>query len=271
MAVTHDQLVQDVIQAREEGLDALWWLGQHSFILTAAGKVILIDPYLSENPRRTQGPLLTFEEAAQLADVICGTHDHSDHIDHPFWRYLASQDKHTIRYILPARVMDEVAEDTGLSREQMTGMNGEEDSIRVDDLQITAIPAAHELLDEEEGRHRFLGFVISHGSVRVYHAGDTCIYEGIQARLRSLRPSVMLLPINGRDAERLARGCIGNMTYQEAVDLAGSIQPQLVIPTHFDMFPGNQENPELFMAYLHVKYPSIKAQIPRYGERIPLA
>ena len=63
-----------------------------------------------------------------------------------------------------------------------------------------------------------------------------------------------LLPINGRDAERYRRNCIGNMTFQEAADLAGELQPELALPGHWDMFADNPGNPDAFVDYLTVKY-----------------
>ena len=42
------------------------------------------------------------------------------------------------------------------------------------------------------------------------------------------------------DAKRYRQNCIGNMTYQEAADLAGEIDPQMVIPGHWDMFADNR-------------------------------
>ena len=33
------------------------------------------------------------------------------------------------------------------------------------------------------------------------------------------------------------------------------------------MFNGNTENPELFMDYIEVKYPHLKAQIPVHGQQ----
>ena len=58
------------------------------------------------------------------------------------------------------------------------------------------------------------------------------------------------------------------MTYQEAADLAGAVRPGLTIPTHFDMFAGNTENPQLFADYMAVKYPDLPVRICRYGDRI---
>jgi L-ascorbate metabolism protein UlaG (beta-lactamase superfamily) len=52
-----------------------------------------------------------------------------------------------------------------------------------------------------------------------------------------------LLPINGRDGARYRRNCIGNMTFQEAADLAGELHPRLVIPGHWDMFADNPGDP----------------------------
>lgn len=134
---------------------------------------------------------------------------------------------------------------------------------------MTAVPAAHEFLDEDPatGLHPYLGYIIEGGGFRLYHAGDTCLYEGMQARLRQWPLDLALLPINGRDAKRLAANCIGNMTYQEAADLAGAVRPGLTVPTHFDMFATNSEDPQLFVDYMRVKYPRLATCIPRHGQR----
>ena len=114
-----------------------------------------------------------------------------------------------------------------------------------------------------------MGYAVSYQGATVYHAGDCCIYEGLETRLRQLgRLDVMLLPINGRSASRLRRGILGNMTYQEAADLAGAVKPGLVIPMHYDAYAGNLENPLLFQDYLHVKYPDVPCAVPRAGERL---
>ena len=90
----------------------------------------------------------------------------------------------------------------------------------------------------------------------------------MQPLLRRWPLDLAFLPINGRDARRLAANCIGNMTYQEAVDLAGAVKPGLTVPAHFEMFAMNSENPQLFVDYLKVKYPSLRALIPQHGQRV---
>ncbi len=74
-------------------------------------------------------------------------------------------------------------------------------------------------------------------------------------KLKEIGPiDAALLPINGRDAVRYRRNCIGNMTFQEAADLAGELQPGLVIPGHWDMFADNPGDPDAFVDYLTIKY-----------------
>jgi len=137
-------------------------------------------------------------------------------------------------------------------------------------LEVRAVAAAHEFLDKSliTGRHPYLGFVVNGNGCSVYHAGDNCRYEGMETTLRGISLDVMRLPINGRDARRLRENCIGNMTYQETADLAGSVKPRLVIPAHFEMFAFNSENPELFRDYVGAKYPGLTVIVPRHGEMI---
>ena len=52
-----------------------------------------------------------------------------------------------------------------------------------------------------------------------------------------------LLPINGRDAEREARGIVGNMDAAEAVELALAIGATRLVPYHWDGFAGNTVPP----------------------------
>ncbi|MEX0748011.1 MAG: MBL fold metallo-hydrolase, partial [Rhodothermales bacterium] len=72
-------LFEDVERARGEA--AFWWLGQHSFIVTMGGAVLLIDPYLNEDARRNVPPLFHPVDAADVVDAVLCTHDHTDHID----------------------------------------------------------------------------------------------------------------------------------------------------------------------------------------------
>ena len=91
-------------------------------------------------------------------------------------------------------------------------------------VRVYPLPAAHYGLDQAAGDYAYLGFVLDIEGIRVYHSGDTLIYPELMEYLKPLLPiDVALLPINGRHAFREAQGFIGNMTYQEAADLAGTL------------------------------------------------
>ena len=89
------------------------------------------------------------------------------------------------------------------------------------------------------GLIRFVGFVLEMDGVRIYHAGDTIHYDGMEATVGVLRPHVSLLPINGRHAEREARGIVGNLNEREAAWLAATIGSETLIPMHHDLFTRN--------------------------------
>ncbi len=202
-------------------------------------------------------------------DMFIGTHDHIDHIDHEAWKIWAKTNPEAV-FIFPKAHMDSILED-GISGEKAIGLNdGGSYSFR--DITIHSIAASHEFLDRDEktGLYPYLQYIIEANGVRIHHAGDTVRYEGMLPKIRSFgKIDVQLLPINGRDAKRYRISFIGNMTYQEAADLAGETEPKLVIPGHWDMFEINGEDPSLFADYLDAKYNGrIKCVIPKVMEKI---
>ena len=81
-----------------------------------------------------------------------------------------------------------------------------------------------------------------------------------------------LLPINGRDGVRYRNNLIGNMTFQEAADLAGEVKAGTVIPGHWDMFAENLGDPEAFADYFGAKYPGQARVVkPRYMEPMEIS
>jgi L-ascorbate metabolism protein UlaG (beta-lactamase superfamily) len=249
---------------------ALWWLGQQSFIVKGGNTVIYLDPFLTPMGGRQVPPLLRPEEAVNAA-AVCGTHDHADHIDRPAWPGIAAASPQAV-FVLPAAVETDVQRDVKLDPRRMIGLDAGQ-SATVGEAIISAVPAAHEFLDQDPktGRYPYLGYVVTLNGCSLYHAGDTCLYEGIHGWLRRTPLDVMILPINGRDAKRLEANCIGNMTYQEAADLAGALRPGSVIPAHYDMFAMNPGDVKAFDRYMLVKYPRQKVVICRHGERTVLA
>lgn len=242
-----------------------WWLGQHGVILKLAGQVFYIDPYLSPGEKRLVPPLLAPQDVTNADWVLC-SHDHGDHIDpgaipgiaeaSPQANFVAPQPARERMLSLGVTSGRLICLDDG----EVFGQQG---------IKITGIRAAHEFFDYVAGvGHPYMGYVIEADGCAVYHAGDTLCYEGLLTALKRWELTLAFLPINGRDAKRYRAGCIGNMTYQEAVDLAGALRPRLVVPTHYDMFASNSENPQLFVDYLEAKFPDMDCWVGEAGETV---
>ena len=229
----NDWFAQAMALPVPEGHVRLWRLGQSGFLLRGASATVCLDPFLSDMPGRVARSIVAAADMEGV-DVFYGSHDHPDHIDKAAWQTLGRKNPGAV-FIVPGLLRERLAQETGLPVERFLGL--EDGCVR-----------------EMEG-------------TRLYHPGDTCLYEGLAEKLRCAGPlDAMLLPINGRDGARYQSGILGNMTFQEAADLAGLLCPHLAVPTHYDMFQGNLEDPENFTRYLRAKYPKQRFWIGKIGE-----
>ncbi len=236
------------------GTAALWWLGQMGLLIKLGSTVLCVDYFATDTAGRQVPPPVPAEEMAGV-DAFLGTHNHLDHIDHDAWRIWAKTCPGA-RFVFPAAHREDVLAD-GIAEDRCLGLN-DGGSCRVGEATVRAIASAHEFLDRDPvtGLYPCLQYIIEGNGVRIYHAGDTLRYEGMLGKLQAMGPmDAALLPINGRDAKRYRRNCIGNMTFQESADLAGELQPGMVIPGHWDMFADHPGDPEAFADYMDAKYP----------------
>ncbi len=248
------RIMDDILNEKvPDGSAVLRWLGQMGLLVKMGETVLCIDYFASDFPGRLVPPPIPAEEMKGI-DLFLGTHNHIDHIDHPAWQAWAAGCPGA-KFVFPAFHREEILAD-GVDADRCVGMNDGE-SVRIGDITVRAIAASHEFLDPDpvSGLYPCLQYVIEGNGVRVYHAGDTLRYEGMLPKLEAFGPiDAALLPINGRDAERYRRDFIGNMTFQEAADLAGELKPGLALPGHWDMFAENPGDPDAFTDYLTVKY-----------------
>ena len=231
----------------------LMWLGQMGLMIKSGETTLCIDYYATPDASRQTPPPIPAEELKGV-DAFIGTHDHLDHIDHDAWKIWARTNPEA-KFIFPKIHTDKILAD-GVAAENALGMNAG-DTLRIGNATIHAIAAAHEFLDRDPGTglYPYLQYIIETDGMRIHHAGDTVRYEGMLPALKAFgQIDVQLLPINGRDAVRYRNNCIGNMTYQEAADLAGELGSRAVIPGHWDMFADNSADPQAFADYLEVKY-----------------
>jgi L-ascorbate metabolism protein UlaG (beta-lactamase superfamily) len=243
------------------------WLGQAGFILRTAGATALIDPFLAPYEGRGYESRLTAGRAHGVDVVLC-THEHVDHFDADSAPAIAAASPRSV-FIVPTPIVDMVTE-SGVPADRVIGVQPG-DPTEIAGLSIRAVPAMHGVTMDDAygfgeglsgGAIRFLGYVIDAGSVRLYHAGDTIHYDGMEDTLRNLAIDVAMLPINGRDAEREARGIVGNLSEREAAWLARAIGAGTLVPMHYDLFARNRGYPEWVVESVSRDHPGTHVVVP---------
>ncbi len=239
--------------ASEQNGFRIWWLGQSGFLVQYRGSHLLFDPYLSDSLTKkyagTDKPhvrltrLVVSPGELDFIDVATSSHNHTDHLDAATLLPL-KQANPDLRLIIPEANRNFVARRLGCDTSWPIGVC-DGDEVDVGTFTIHGVPAAHEdLATDAEGRHHFMGYIVCFGPHKIYHSGDTLLFDGMVDRLEPFRVDVALLPINGRNATRRVAG---NMSGLEAARLALDIAAKMAIPCHYDMFAFNTAPPDDFV------------------------
>jgi L-ascorbate metabolism protein UlaG (beta-lactamase superfamily) len=271
-----DAFLEDVSRAKKNPEQLhLWWLGQSGYLIQWQGHHLLIDPYLSDSltkkyagtnkPHVRMTDRVIAPERLDFVDVVTSSHNHTDHLDGetliPLWKANPK-----LKVIVSRANIDFAAERLQVLPEKLTPIRANDEAIKVDLFKVSAIPSAHEALEQDEnGDHRFIGLIIQIGKSTIYHSGDCIPYQGQVERLQNWKIDLALLPINGRDPKR---GVPGNFTAEEAAQLGKQIHAGLVIPCHYEMFEFNTTSPQRFIEAaekIGQKYHVLKC-----GERLDL-
>jgi L-ascorbate 6-phosphate lactonase len=258
----------DALEVGERSL-ALWGLGQVGVAIKGPTGVVYVDPYLTDSdgeggslPRTFPAPLPPQE--VTNASAVLLTHDHIDHTDPETVLPIAEASPRAL-FVAPFT-----------SRETLAGAGLDENRITVPEVgeplevagaRVTAVPSAHTELEKDPERgYPYLGYVLEWNGVTVYHAGDTVVYDGLIETLSAWRIDVALVPINGRDFSRTARGIIGNTDMREAAELTETLDFGLIVPTHYDLISGNTVDPGHFVSHLYDLNPMRPHKLLRPGE-----
>ena len=230
------------------GAIMIWWIGQASFLFKSpAGALIAADPYLSNScqaaameagwdcDRLVPVPIKPQELVGVDSYVL--THSHDDHLD-PETLQPYRQAGGTGPYVAPAETA-EALKSFGIPEDQivMTWPN-KEFTVKDVTLRATfAIPFCGDDLTH-------VGYLIRvQDGPTVYITGDTAYEDILPASVKEHNPQVMIAVING-----LWR----NLSAAEAAKLAKEINPEVVIPCHYDMFRSNLTSPERLRSALHI-------------------
>lgn len=159
------------------------FLGHAAFqVQSPAGTMILIDPFLSQNP---QTPTGRRDLTQYNPDAILVTHSHLDH----------ALDAAAIATTSGAQIIASVEHVTTFdvpTAQQGGGNVG--GTFTVGDVTITLVPAMH----SSDPGGRPLGFILeAPGAPTLYHTGDTWIFGDMALIQELYAPSVLLLQAGG--------------------------------------------------------------------------
>jgi L-ascorbate metabolism protein UlaG (beta-lactamase superfamily) len=213
-----------------EGLQILY-LGHSSFkITTGSGKVILIDPWLKQNPVCPEE-----HKHQEQADLILISHGHDDHLD----KDLPQLAKKTGAVVIAPSEVLHFLEQRGVSKTESMNKGG---SQTVHGQRVTMTHAFHHAcVWQEDGTvgyfHESAGYVLeTEEKFRIYFAGDTGLFGDMQLIGKLYQPNIAILPIGDRYT-------MGPVEAAYAVQLLGT---SYVIPMHFGTFPILTGTPEAF-------------------------
>ena len=123
--------------------NTITWIGQSTLLIKINGIVILTDPFFSEyaspffvGPSRYVAPGISTENLPDI-DIILISHNHYDHLDEDFVESVPN--KASINVFVPLKLREFFAEKGYASIHELDWY----ESVKIDDLQITALPSVH--------------------------------------------------------------------------------------------------------------------------------
>ncbi len=233
----------------------LWWLGQAGFLFkTHAGRLVIVDPYLSDAVERLHGfkrlSLAPLAPEEVRADLVVLSHEHTDHLDPDALPVIARRNP-AARFAAPAGCaagLDQVGVDPKRRTRIEAGRRYAFDGVVIHTARA----------DHGDYAPDAVCFVLDFGGVRVFYTGDTALRPALFKPLYALRPDLVLPCINGG---------FGNMTPGDAAMLVQQAQPRVAIPCHFWTFAEQgQGDPGSFIHACHDCAPDVKTVLLKPGE-----
>src|SRR3954470_10507344 len=199
------------------------FLGHSAFALSDGNVNVLVDPFLTGNPKAAASA----DEVE--ADVILLTHGHADHLGDTV--DIAKRAGSTVVAIV--ELANEIA-GAGVDNVKDPNFGG---TVAFDWGWVKLVPAWHTAVSPSGTAHMPAGLLIHIGDRRVYHLGDTCLFSDMQliAR-RGDKVDLALVPIGGHYT----------MDRFDAVTAVEFVNPSEVIPCHYNTFPPIEADAEAF-------------------------
>jgi L-ascorbate metabolism protein UlaG (beta-lactamase superfamily) len=199
------------------------YLGHSAFHLSGGGADVLVDPFLTGNPKGAAS-------ADELpADAILITHGHGDHLGDTV--AIAKRTGATVVAIV--ELAGEIS-GAGVANVRDPNIGGTE---TFDWGWVKLVPAWHTGTTPSGTVHTPAGLLIHYGGHLIYHLGDTALFGDLQliAR-RGDRVELALVPIGGHYT----------MDRFDAVTAVELVNPFQTIPIHYNTFPPIETDVQAF-------------------------
>ena len=238
----------------------LTWLGHATVLIELDGVRVLTDPVLRRRLAHLERAEAVADAALPPLDLVLISHVHYDHLDRPSLRRLGER---AARVAVPVGAAP-LVRGTGVGEVVELG---EGDQLEVGTLRVRATYAEH-----RASRHPLapelpcLGFVVE-GSRRVYFAGDTDLFDGMDDLAGGL--DVALLPVAGW-GPRLPPG---HLDPAGAAEAARRLRPRVAIPIHWGTLKPlyrrthySGDAAEQFGAHVREVAPDVEVRVLGVGE-----
>jgi L-ascorbate metabolism protein UlaG (beta-lactamase superfamily) len=204
----------------------LTWLGHSCFLVEHEQARVIIDPFLTGNPKAAMT-----SAAVPRLDAILVTHGHGDHLGDAL--PLAQEHKATL--VAPYE-LSRFCVERGVAGVHGMAIGGAHD---FPFGRVKMVKAVHGGMVEGDDTGRFTtppcGYVLTMGGTRIYHTGDTALTLDMQ--LLAGMADVMCV-------------CIGDnytMGPEDAARAVGFVKPRIAVPMHYGTFPVIDVDPQRFV------------------------
>ena len=213
-------------------------------ILSEKGKIIIIDPWFTDNPIAS----CTANDITK-ADFVLVTHDHFDHVGDAAQIVKATGATLVGMPETVSRLMEDGVPESQIIYGMGMNIGG---TVQLDGISITMTQAFHSSQTAAPA-----GYIIKlENGLTCYHAGDTGVFSSMEVLGQLYNIDLAMLPIGG----------VFTMDPPQAATAARLLGVGKVIPMHYGTFPVLEQTPESFVEIMKKALPDVEVVILKPGE-----